>query len=423
MPNGHDVGVTPRHDPADASGPGTERLLSGPFIAMTASAFVFFFYIGMLLVAVPRFIEDDLGEGEFGIGLGLASFGLAAVVARPFLGRLTDRFGRRALMMSGAVLASVASLAMAAASNLWHVLVLRAVMGVGEAALFVAAAILLADLAPPHRRAEAVSYFSVAVYSGTGLGPSLGEWVLGDDRFGRTFVVGGVLAALAAVTVLGVPRRVDRRVAHPAGERLPPLFHPVALVPGLVLACGIAAFAVFTAFLPDHARTVGLGGSAGLFLCYSLVSLVLRLVGATLPQRLGERFMVTVALSCLSLALALMAAVAEPWALWGSAVLAGAGMAFMYPSLMAHVVNGVDETQRASALGSFTMFFEIGTTVGGLALGGLGDLFGKRVGFLGGAVIAAGGLILLRRIFGRGPGAADARTGQEEPVANYPRQA
>lgn len=419
--------MTPRHDPADhpgdASGPGTERLLTGPFVAMTASAFVFFFYIGMLLVAVPRFIEDDLGEGEFGIGLGLASFALAAVVARPFLGRLTDRFGRRALMVSGAVLASVASFAMAAASTLWHVLVLRAAMGVGEAALFVAAATLLADMAPAHRRAEAVSYFSVAVYSGTGLGPALGEWVLGDDRFGRTFVLGGVFAAVAAVAVLGVPRRVDRRVVHPAGRPRPPLLHPTAVMPGVVLASGIAAFAVYAAFLPDHARSVGLGGSAGLFFCYSIISLGLRLVGARLPERLGARVMVTVALSCLSLALALMAAIAEPWALWASAVAAGVGMAFMYPSLMAHVVDRVDESERATALGSFTMFFEIGTAVGGLALGALGELFNKRVGFLGGAVVAASGVILLRRVFGPVPRGGAPRAGAEEPVANYPRQA
>ncbi|MFZ8997417.1 MAG: MFS transporter, partial [Ilumatobacteraceae bacterium] len=157
------------------------RLVTGPFVAVTVTAFVFFFYIGMVIVTVPRFIEDELGQGEFGVGLAVASFALAAVFARPFLGRLTERFGRRALMMSGALLASLASVATALASELWHVLVLRAAMGLGEAALFVAAATLIADLSPPNRRAESASYFSVAVYGGLGLGPSLGEWVLGES--------------------------------------------------------------------------------------------------------------------------------------------------------------------------------------------------------------------------------------------------
>src|SRR5690606_8121695 len=173
-----------------------------------------------------------------------------------------------------------------------------------------------------------------------------------------------------------------------------------ALGPGLVLAAGAAGFSVSSAFLPYHARTVGLSGAAGLFLVYSAVSLVLRLVGATLPGRLGERFMVTVALSALAGSLVLMAAIVEPWALWVAAAGMGVGMAFMYPSLMANVVNQVPESERASALSSFTMFFEIGSIVGGVALGALGEVFTKRVAFLGGAVVAMLGLVALWQIFG-----------------------
>jgi MFS family permease len=372
----------------------TGRLVTGPFVSVTLTAFVFFLYIGMVLVTVPRFIEDELGYGELGVGLAVASLAVAAVFARPFLGRLIDRFGRRALMTAGALLAAAAGALTGLSTTLWHVLVLRALMGLGEAAIFVAAATLIADLSPPHRRAEGASYFSVAVYGGIGIGPTLGEWLLGDDRYTLTFAVSGLVAALAAVTVLGVPQRVDRSAA-PESRGKSPLFHPAALWPGLVLMSGIAAFAVFAAFLPDHSRQVGLAGSAGLFLVYSAVSVSLRLFGARLPERLGERRMVTIALTFLAGSLTLIAGFAEPWALWVGAVGMGVGMAFMYPSLMANVVNRVGDHERASALGSFTMFFEIGTIVGGVALGAVGEIFTKRAGFLGGAIVAALGLVLL----------------------------
>jgi len=371
------------------------RLITRPFVSVTITAFVFFFYIGIMLVTVPRFIEDELGAGEFGVGLAVATFAAAAIAARPFLGRLIERFGRRALMMSGALLAAAAGALLGFSTELWHVLVLRSFMGLGEAALFVGAATLIADLAPPNRRAEAASYFSVAVYGGIGLGPTIGEWVLGDDRYTLTFLVASGFSALAAVTVLGVPKRVDRSSAPASSDGKPPLFHRAALWPGVVLATGIAAFSVFAAFLPDYARTVGLAGSAGLFLVYSAVSLSLRLFGAKLPERLGELRMVTVALSSLAIGLTLIAAVPEPWALWVGAGVVGLGMAFLYPSLMANVVNRVDDNERASALSSFTMFFEIGSIVGGVLLGALGEAFTKRAGFLGGAVIAGLGLVAL----------------------------
>lgn len=387
----------------------SNRLITGPFLSVTVTAFVFFFYIGMVLVTVPRLIEDELGYGEFGIGLAIATFAIAAVTARPFLGRLTERYGRRALMMCGALLAAAAGAMLGLATELWHVLVLRAVMGLGEAALFVAAATLIADLSPPNRRAEAASYFSVAVYGGIGIGPTLGEWVLGDDRYALTFLVASGFATLAAVTVLGVPRRVDRSSA-PTAEGKPPLFHRAALWPGVVLACGIAGFSVFSAFIPEHARAVGLAGSAGLFMVYSVVSLSLRLFGATMPERFGEHRMVTVAMVALAAGLLVMAAFAEPWALWVGAALMGVGMAFMYPSLMANVINRVGDNERASALSSFTMFFELGTVLGGVALGAVGEIFTKRAGFLGGAVLAMVGLVLLWRTVVAAPFVPDAPT-------------
>jgi len=134
-----------------------------------------------------------------------------------------------------------------------------------------------------------------------------------------------------------------------------------------------------------------------LFMVYSVVSLSLRLFGATMPERFGEHRMVTVAMVSLSAGLLVMAAVAEPWALWVGAALMGVGMAFLYPSLMANVVNRVGDNERASALSSFTMFFELGTVLGGVVLGAVGEIFTKRAGFLGGAVIAMIGLVLLWR--------------------------
>lgn len=238
---------------ADATTPDAPtRLITRPFVSVTITAFVFFFYIGIVLVTIPRFIEDELGAGEFGVGLAVATFAAAAIVARPFLGRLIERFGRRALMMAGALVAAAAGALLGLSTELWHVLVLRAFMGLGEAALFVGAATLIADLSPPHRRAEAASYFSVAVYGGIGLGPAIGEWVLADDRYALTFLVAAGFSALAAVTVLGVPKRVDRSSVPATADEKPPLFHRAALWPGVVLASGIAAFSVFAAFLPDY---------------------------------------------------------------------------------------------------------------------------------------------------------------------------
>jgi MFS family permease len=377
------------------------RLITKPFVTVTAVTAAFFVYVGMLVPILPTYIEDELGGGDLAVGVSTAIFALAAIAARPWIARLIDRWGRRAVIQGGALLAAVSGFGLVLVDSLGPLLALRTVGGVGEAALFVSAATLVADLAPPERRAEAASYFSVAVFGGLGVGPVLGDVVVGDGRYHLAFGVAAAFTVLAAVLAAGVPTRIvgphaDAAVlddAAPAGRHT--FLHPAALGPGLVLAAGIGAFAVFSSFVPDHARDSGLSGAGGLFAVYSVVCLVLRLTGARLPERLGARRSVTIALSATGSSLALLAAIPQPAALWAAAVLIGVGQAFLYPSLMALTVNRVSERERAVALGSFTMFFDIGTMAGGLALGLVAQQFGKRSAFAGGVALAAVGMWLL----------------------------
>ena len=383
--------------------PGSARLLTRPFLIVTATAFIFFVYIGMLVPIVPLFIEGPLGRDEFGIGLTIAAFAGAAILTRPFIGRIADRHGRRVLLVGGSVLAGLAGIRSGQVTEFWQLLIARGVMGVGEAAVFVGAATLIADLSPRDRRAEGASYFSVAVFGGIGVGPIIGEWLLDDTRFERAFTVAGAFALLAAVVALFAPARVapldaiDETIesaASASGRRR--LMHPAAVMPGVVLASGIAAFSTFGAFIPDYSREVGLATSGGLFAVYSLTSLLVRIFGATLPERLGPRRAVTIALGTMGIGLTILAFVPTVAALWVASVLIGLGIAFNYPSLLALTVNRASDSDRAWAISSFTMFFEVGSVFGGLFIGGFAQAVGKQTGFFGGVLCCIIGLYLLR---------------------------
>ena len=83
-------------------------------------------------------------------------------------------------------------------------------------------------------------------------------------------------------------------------------------------------------------------------------------------------------------------------ALWIAAVFVGFGIAFNYPSLLALTVNRASDSDRAWAVSSFTMFFEVGSVAGGLLIGAFAEVVGKQAGFLGGVVFCLLGLYLLR---------------------------
>jgi MFS family permease len=372
------------------------RLISVPFVIVTLATLAFFVFVGIAVSTLPRFIEDELGGDGLAIGINLAVFSIAAIAARPMIARIGDRYGRRFLMVGGALLAAVAIAATAFVESLTTLLPLRAISGVGEAALFVGAATLIADLSPSERRAEGASYFSLAVFGGLGIGPVVGELVLGNDRYRAVYLVASLFCVAAALIALAAPNRVAGVVTAPVDGGEARGFHRAAFLPGLVLACGIGGFAAFNAFLPTHAEALGMPASVP-FLIYSVLCLSLRIVGARLPERLGLGNALMAALVGISGGLLLLAVLDHPSGVYvGTAVLA-CGMALLYPSLMAFAVNSVSEPERARVLASFTMFFEVGTVTGGLLLGSVARFGGEQGAFAGGAILAASGIWVLRQ--------------------------
>jgi MFS family permease len=394
-------------------------MVTRPFLLITAVTFLFFLYVGIQIPLMPNLIERGLGGSEFDIGLNLAAFSVAAIAIRPFLGTWGDRYGRRILMIGGSLVAAVAVGLMMFVESRWMLLPLRGLAGIGEGAVFVGAATMISDLAPPHRRAEASSYLSVAVFGGIGIGPIVGEPLIEGDQFDRGLALSAFVLLASAICALVIPKNhihpsledaasdeadaSSHGVSDPgAADNLPVdepnhLFHRAALRPGTVLALGIGGFATFNAFMPDHAERIGLDGSKWVFAVYSVVCLVVRVACARLPERIGLGRAVSAAFVFLALGLATLAALATPTGVYAGTVLIALGMAFMYPALMAITVNAVRENQRARVISTFTMFFEVGTAAGGILFGAVAEFAGKRGGFLAGGVSAAVGLWVLWR--------------------------
>jgi MFS family permease len=372
-----------------------QRMFTRPFVLVTTATLALFVYIGVMVPLLPRLIEEELGGNEIDIGFNLAIFSIAAVLVRPKLGRFAERHGLRYTMILGALLAAVATAACTVIDSRWGLLPLRALQGIGEAFLFVGAATSISDLAPSGRGAEAASYFSVAIFGGLGIGPVISESVIGKDRFDAGLWVAAGFALLASALALLTPKGV--RPHDHEGDR-GPRFHRAAIPTGLVLALGVGGFVTFSAFMPNYSVTVGLGGSKWVFATYAGVCLLIRIVAATVPDRIGHARAVSIAMSFSAAGLATLFLWPRPIGVFVGTVIVGIGISFNYPSLMAMTVKAVPERERVRAISTFTMFFEIGTATGALLFGTLADLTTKRTAFLGGAVFCILGLIVLWKV-------------------------
>jgi MFS family permease len=402
-------------------------MVTRPFVLVSGVTFLFFLYVGIQIPLIPNLIEDGLGGSEFDIGLNLAAFSLAAIAIRPFIGTWGDRYGRRVLMIVGSLVAGIAVALMVLVETKWMLLPLRGLAGIGEGAVFVGAATMISDMAPAHRRAEASSYLSIAVFGGIGIGPVVGEPLIEGGQFDRGLAVSAIVLFVAAACALVIPKNQthpslgDADADDPADDDHH-LFHRAAIRPGIVLALGIGGFATFNAFMPDHADRIGLDGSKWVFAVYSVVCLVVRLACARLPERVGLGRTVAAAFVFLAIGLTTVAAIATPAGVYVGTVLIALGMAFMYPALMAITVNGARESQRARVIATFTMFFEVGTAAGGIFFGAIAEFAGKRGGFLAGSVSALVGLWVLWRVLLPGVRVASAEAAPQPVMARQAPQ-
>jgi MFS family permease len=383
-------------------------LITPRFLLIVSSGLAYFFALSMLTPVLPLYVKGRLHGNGLAVGIGVGAFAVGAVLLRPYAGRLGDRAGRRRLVIGGALTVSVSIACYGVVDSLAWLVFARFVTGIGEAAFFVGAATMITDLAPVERRGEAVSYWSIAVYGGLAFGPALGELVLGDDRYVATWLVASGLALVAAIVGCTLTETGDAaRHAHGHAAKVPnevsvergkqPLIHPAAIRPGIVLMLGLIGLAGFSTFVSLYARReLHLGGAGVVFLIYGVCILLVRILGARLPDRLGPIRAGTYALVFGAGGLAVIAGVRSVAGLIIGTVIFAGGMSLLYPALLVMALSGVPDTERGSVVGTFSSFFDLSQGLGALLCGVAQQLFGYRAAFATGAVLAAAGCVALR---------------------------
>lgn len=369
------------------------RLVTGAFMLVMLSNFAYFLAVGATLPVLPRLVEGPLGGGSVAVGVTMGMFSLAAVLLRPFTGRMGDARGRRILIVIGGTIVGISLLGYAMTDSLLILNLLRLMSGAGEAMFYVGTASAINDLAPDERRGEALSYFSLSLFAGIGLGPILGESVLDAVSFDAAWFVAAALSLFAAGTGLFVPEtRPEGHADAPPGK----LVHPAALLPGTVMAASIWGLAMFSTFIPLYALAIGMSGSRFLFALHSATVFVIRLFGARLPDRLGTQKSATGALTCSVLGFVAMGLWRTPEGLVIGTIVWSLGHSLAFPALMSMAVKNAPASERGAVIGTFTAFFDLAFGVGAVAAGSIVAATGYRGGFFSASMAAGAGLILLQ---------------------------
>ena len=368
----------------------TPRLVTPAFVALTASELAYFTAVGALLPVVPLYVTDQLGAPAAAVGVAVGAFALTALLLRPLAGRLADRWGRKRLLVSGAVLFTIVLVAHVAISNLTHLVGLRVVLGAAEAAYFVGATAVLTDLAPPDRLGAAMSYSSLGLYLGLAAGPLLGEALVARAGYDAAWLGAAALGLVALLLTRLVPS-----TGSASGEPDAPRIDRGAFGPGLAFVAGLAGIGGFLGFVALHARDVGLDGAGTVLLVYGSVVVVGRLLLAGTTDRLPAARLSVLALLLCGAGLVTMGTIRTTPGLFAGTVVLAVGGTLLTPAFFRLLMSRLPAHRRGAGAATFSVAVDLG-------LGGGPVLFGTlvQVGSIPAAMVTMGGVAVMTAAVG-----------------------
>ncbi|MGE0879631.1 MAG: MFS transporter [Acidimicrobiia bacterium] len=333
---------------------------------------------GIAIPVLGLFAKREFGASAFQVGLLIATYSLAQFLLAPVWGRISDRIGRKPVIVVALFGTAVGALITGAAGALWMLFLGRLIDGGSGASIAVAQA-AATDLAEPHERPRLLGLLGAAFGVGFSLGPAIAgiAAVIGGAR--APFFVASALALLnAAAAIKRMPetRRHDTEIErHLVPELSGSLRRSGVVRLATISFIGMVAFSGFEAtmallgerrFSLDEAGVAWVFVGVGLALVFvqgAMVPRVVPRIGAAMAVRSGY------ALDVAGLALL---AVANNWpVLVLSLALLVVGQGLAGPSLTTLIANRAGNRDRGKALGVQQSFNAASRIVGPAAAGAL----------------------------------------------------
>lgn len=376
------------------------------------------------MVGMERSILPAIAEQEFHLAARSAvlsfivAFGIAKALTNYMAGRLSDRHGRKHVLVAGWwVAAPVPFLLLWAPA--WHwVLFANVLLGISQGLTWSTTVIMKIDLVGPRQRGLAMGLNEFAGYFAVALSAWATGWVA--SRHGlrpEPFYLGVGFVAIGLVLSMWAVRETRHFVSHEMaatghGRPMEPapahghLFRHVSFTDrelssisqaGLVnnLNDGMAWGLFPLVFAAAGATLAQIGALAAI---YPAVWGLAQIATGALSDRVGRKGLIVWGMWVQAIGIAITAAGSAMSAFVVGAILLGLGTAMVYPTLLAAIGDVAQPSWRASAVGIYRLWRDLGYAVGAILAGITADLFGLRaaVYLVAALTFASGAVVALR---------------------------
>ena len=364
------------------------------FAVLVGSMFISMLGMGIVNPFLPIY-ANTMGASRFEVGFIQAAFSITGIFTLVFVGRLSDRYGRKPFLSFGLIILAVSSVGLMYASDPFHLILWRFVQGLGASAHLPIAQAYLGDITPEGNEGKWMGYFNAVLFSGIGAGPLVGGVITDAFSMKTAFLTMAVLNVLGLIATLIFLKEMTRKIAsREHSSWIAPLrSRTLRGVFGYRITMGVGT-ATLMAFMPLFADLkIGLSASLiGILLAARTPVSIVQTYTGCLADKWDRRFMVILGGIAAIAATALLPLTNGFLMLliaYGSVTL---GQSFGMPAANAYVVQEGRTYGMGASMTMFMMAMQIGTGIGPVVLGGIADWLGLDSVFYSAAVCMAGGI-------------------------------
>jgi MFS family permease len=360
------------------------------FAILAATMFISMLGFGFIVPLLPIY-ADTLGANSVQLGLIVASSSFSNLLCLPFMGPLSDRFGRKGFLLCGLLILGCAFLGLAWVKDIEHLILLRCIQGIAMSMHLPVAQAYLGDLTPVGEEGRWMGYLNAILFGGVGAGPFFGGMM--NDLFGfqSVFLISALLLFLSfLLTLIFLKGGKQRQQRARRSVSLGLLWRNKTLRAVVILQMGSGMMTgVSMAFLPVLA-TVKLGLSTtlvGLILASRTPISMLQTVSGRFADTHNRKIQMTAGSLTSAIALVLITFCGSFWTLLASFTLLALGTVMLQPASSAYMLEEGRRSGMGAMMSMLLMSMQLGASLGPVAMGRVADAFGQPAAFHSAAAI------------------------------------
>jgi len=324
-----------------------------------------------LVAPILSLYAQTFGVAGTLVGTLVTMFGVGRLLANLPSGYLSQRYGRRPLLIGGPLIVAASSIGAALAGDFTALLVWRFLQGVGSGVYLTASLAAMADISPPNRRATNMALYQSSLQIGASFGPAVGGFAAHYFGFASVFWFYAGVALLASVAAISAFSRRGMMTAP---------FTGVCLLSCIVFFTRTATLFQLIPFL--GAENFGLDlGTIGLALTLcAFMNFAMLPITTPLIEKFGPRLNVIWSTLGTGVALATFYLSTSQVGFWLAVLLLGAATGVNYPAISTFTISALPRERYGPGMGMQRSFGDVGFVFGPVMVGALSDFTGGAHG-------------------------------------------